>query len=137
MSRLTSLALLLVALPASAATPIQSAGNLGLGLGGGSHVSGLSGKYFMAQDFSAQLVVGWWGAGRDWGGIGLSGDLLWEQRNLTTTEPVDIAWNIGPGVTVLTAGGSLGLGVTVCSGSSSTSTRCRSISCSNTGRALP
>ncbi len=92
--------LMLAPLTASAGTPIQSGGNFGLGLGGGTHVSGLSGKYFFGNDLAGQAVVGWWGAGRDGGGLGVSGDLLFEMKPLVSTDPVDIAWNIGPGVNV-------------------------------------
>ena len=107
---LAALSLLFTA-PALAKTPIQSGGNLGLGLGAGTHVSGLSGKYFIGNDFAAQAVVGWWGLGRGAGGLGVSADGLFEMLPLVTTDPVDIAWNIGPGVNVVTAGGGLGLGV--------------------------
>lgn len=109
--RLALLASALFATPALAGTPIQSNGNLGLGLGAGTHVSGLSGKYFISSDFAGQLVVGWWGLGRGEGGIGLSGDLLWEQRPLLSVDALDLAWNIGPGVNLVSGGGGFGLGV--------------------------
>ena len=98
--RTLSLLLLAIPLTASAGTPIQEGGNLDLGLGGGTHVSGLSGKYFFGSDLAGQAVVGWWGAGRGngAGGLGVSGDLLFEQKPLFSAEPLDIAWNLGPGV---------------------------------------
>ena len=113
MPRTTALALLCLtfAPAAHAEAPVQSAGNLGLGLGAGTHVSGISAKYFMGSDFALQGVVGWWGAGREYGGIGVSADLLWEQRPLFQADALDIAWNIGPGVNLAAANNALGLGV--------------------------
>lgn len=106
----------LAATTASAATPIQSAGNLGVGLGGGTHVSGLSLKYFGAEAVALQGVVGFYGAGRDATGLGASLDLLYEQKPLASGSVLDLGWNIGPGVNVgigdnllLGAGGVAGL----------------------------
>jgi hypothetical protein len=99
-----------------AGTPIQSAGNLGVGVGGGTHVSGLSLKYFGAERVALQGVVGFYGAGRDATGIGGSLDVLYEQRPLATGSVLDLGWNIGPGVNLgvgeellLGAGGVAGL----------------------------
>ena len=59
---------------AHAGDPIRSGGNFGLGLGGGLAVSGLSGKYWLAEAHALQGVVGAWGLGRAGGsslGVGL------------------------------------------------------------------
>ncbi len=89
---------------AHAGDPIRSGGNFGLGLGGGLAVSGLSGKYWLAEAHALQGVVGAWGLGRAGGsslGVGL--DYLIEMPTITDTEPVEIGWNLG-------VGGTLGVG---------------------------
>lgn len=48
---------------------------------------------------AVQGVVGGWG-GWGGGGLGLSADYLFEMPTLAETEPLDIAWNIGPGLGV-------------------------------------
>lgn len=106
-----ALALIAAPLTASAGTPVQSPGNFGLGLGAGTHVSGISGKYWLASDFSAQAVVGAWGLGRGTGGaLGVSADGLFELPRLLQDDALDIGWNIGPGVN-LAVGNAVGLGV--------------------------
>lgn len=104
---------LMLPLWASAATPVQSAGNFGLGLGSGTHANGLSGKYFLGTDLAFQGVVGFWNrGGRDrGGGLGLSADLLWEQRPLVQVDVLDVAWNVGAGVNTRSVDRGLGLGV--------------------------
>lgn len=111
MTRLLPLVLLLAPSLALAGSPVQQPGNLGLGLGGGTHVSGLSGKYFLANDFAAQAVVGWWGAGRESGGIGVSADALWELPRLAQTDSLDVGWNVGPGANLVAGNNAFGLGV--------------------------
>lgn len=85
---------------AEAGTPIRSTGNFGLGIGGGTITSGLSGKYFLSDAYAVQGVVGWWGAGYGQGGIGVSADFLVEQPSLHHDEVVEIAWNWGGGGTI-------------------------------------
>jgi hypothetical protein len=78
---------------ASAANSVRQAGNFGLGLGGGNFVSGLSVKYFLADDMALEGTLGSW----HFGGVGVSGALLWEMPNLAEEDDFDINWNIGPG----------------------------------------
>ncbi len=89
-------ALLIGALSASA--PVQAAspaGPFGIGVGGGLGVSGLSGKYYMGST-ALQGMVGTYAGD----GLGVGVDYLLEMPNLTSSEPVDIAWNIGAGGSV-------------------------------------
>ncbi len=80
---------------ASAANTVREAGNFGLGLqGGGRMVSGLSMKYFMAEDLALEGTLGSW----YYGGFGISGALLFEMPTLAEDDAFDLAWNIGPGV---------------------------------------
>jgi hypothetical protein len=92
--------------------PIRSAGNFGLGLGGGSATSGISAKYFMADHHALQGVVGTWGLGRSgYGtGLGVSVDYLFEMPAITDTDPLELGWNLGLGGWFATAGGGTALG---------------------------
>ena len=106
----------LFVLAAHAGVPIDSPGNLGLGLGGGTHSSGVSAKVFSSQHLALQGVAGLYGAGRGFAGLGTSLDLLFEQPPLVTTDILELAWNVGPGVNLglgdevwLGAGGVAGL----------------------------
>lgn len=79
---------------AEAATPVRSGGNLGLGVGGGYWHNGLSIKYFAAPSHSLQGVVGAYGFN---GGLGFTGDYLYEMPALMSDGPLEIGWNIGFG----------------------------------------
>ncbi|TNE86265.1 MAG: hypothetical protein EP330_21220 [Deltaproteobacteria bacterium] len=99
---------------AAAGEPIRSSGNFGLGIGSGTHSSGLSMKYYAADNHAFQGVVGWWGLGRgaDNDGIGASFDYLIEGPALAHGDGLEIGWNIGPGVnTVITDNKGAALGV--------------------------
>ncbi len=93
----------MLSLPAEAAPP-RGGAKVGIGVGGGLGVSGLSGKFWLNDGNAIQVVVGAWGVGRDdWGygyGVGLGADYLWEMPELTRAEPVIVAWNLGAGATV-------------------------------------
>ena len=107
---LCPVALLAGALPTAAwaEAPIQNGGNLGLGLGGGTGVTGFSAKYFIGADFSLQAVVGPWnsfgldpfstGLGASSGQFGFSLDALLESRVWVDGSAADLAWNGGAGV---------------------------------------
>jgi hypothetical protein len=86
---------------ASAANSVRRAGNSGLGLTGGSFVSGLSVKYFLSDDMAIQGALG---GGWRFGGVGLSGALLWEMPTLVEEDDFDLAWNVGPGAAFWTYG---------------------------------
>lgn len=114
-------AMMLAALSSSsyAGTPIRSAGNFGLGVGGGYWLDGLSLKYFMGDNASLQGVIGGYGWGYkngndyyyDGGGIGISGDYLWEMPALTNNEAFELGWAAGLGPSVSLSDNWFGLGV--------------------------
>lgn len=96
---------LLVALPSSAQAGEGRPAGWGVGIGWGTGVSGLSLKN-QSGDTALQGVIGcgWrWGWGRrgrhrrHCRGIGVSGDLLFNQSVLTDEGTVRLAWNVGPG----------------------------------------
>lgn len=100
MTRAVIAALLLCSFPAQAGAPVRSSGNLGLGLGGGYWLNGLSAKYYMGGN-ALQGVVGGYGLGHDgYGGLGFTGDYLWEMPALTNNEAFELGWNAGLGVSV-------------------------------------
>ncbi|OIP35048.1 MAG: hypothetical protein AUK47_17330 [Deltaproteobacteria bacterium CG2_30_63_29] len=96
---LAFLFVLALMLPLTAqADEVRSAGNFGLGLGGGTGTSGLSMKYFVNNSNAFQGVVGVWGLGRNHGSvIGLSADYLWEGPALASGSVLELGWNIGLG----------------------------------------
>jgi len=90
--------------PAHAIAPadtIRSAGNFGIGVGGGTAVSGLSMKYLLSTDTSLQAVVGGAGyANDDFGNtaIGVDLDFLLELPTLTTIDGLfELGWEAGLG----------------------------------------
>lgn len=96
---------LALALPgaAQAGSPVRSGGNFGIGVGSGYWLNGLSLKYFMGQSASVQGVIGGYGYGYghdDYGGLGFSGDYLWEMPALTNNEAFELGWNAGLGPNV-------------------------------------
>lgn len=96
----TLLSLVALALPgaALAASP-DSGGDFGLGLGGGSFISGLSGKYNLSEKNALQGVLGV----NRWG-FGASLDYLFEQPSFAGDENVGVAWNFGFGASAGTFG---------------------------------
>lgn len=80
---------------AQAATP--SSGNFGLGLGGGTGVTGLSGKYYLGESSAVQGMLGWWGLGHDASAMGLGADYLLEMPAFAEADPLKLGWNAGAG----------------------------------------
>ena len=126
MTRLLA-ALALIALGSSsnafASSPIRTAGNLGIGVGGGYWLDGLSLKYFMSDGMALQGVIGAWGYGHNdyyyghdyygttYGEIGFTGDYLWEEPALADSNGLELAWNIGLGPSLAAGSGYVALGV--------------------------
>lgn len=72
----------------------REAGHFGIGLGGGTGVSGLSMKYFIADAFSVQGVVGL----GNWDSLGINADFLFEMPAFyKNEEALDIGWELGAG----------------------------------------
>lgn len=100
-----------LALPTAASAASPSGGNFGLGLGGGLGVSGLSGKYYLGDSAAIQGVVGWWGAGQTYGGLGVGADYLFERPEFAGGDPVTLGWNFGFGASAVAwDGGGVGDG---------------------------
>jgi len=91
--------LLLLPLSASAASPVRGGGHMGVGLGGGLGVSGVSGKYYLADGHAVQAIVGGWTSSAG-GGFAVGADYLLEMPILTSEDPFDIGWNLGAGASV-------------------------------------
>lgn len=104
--------LLLAAAPAHAVAPRNGA-TLGIGLGGGFGVSGISGKYWLGDKNAFQGVIGGWGFGRTGStiGLGVGLDYLWEMPTVTQAGPLLLGWNLG-------LGGTLGVASPVWAGAS-------------------
>ncbi|MBW1877773.1 MAG: hypothetical protein JRJ84_05385 [Deltaproteobacteria bacterium] len=98
------------ALPAHAVAPAESvraAGNWGIGIGGGTAVSGFSGKYFLTNGTALQAIVGGvghvahdFGTDDDFGttALGVDIDFLVEMPTITTVADVfELGWAIGAG----------------------------------------
>ncbi len=89
------------------ALPPRGGAKVGVGVGGGLGVSGLSGKFWLRGDNALQVVVGAWGLGRYPysdpyfypypHAPGVSVDYLFEMPSLARSEPVIVAWNLGLG----------------------------------------
>lgn len=94
-------ALLFDATPAHAKGGVRDPGNFGIGIGAGTLASGLSLKYFQG-DTAIQGNIGINARNRnrfdDW--ISLGFDYLFEQPSLTGGGDIELAWNIGPGVSL-------------------------------------
>ncbi len=102
-STLFAFASLLLSNAAVAGSPVRSGGNFGIGVGGGYWLNGLSMKYFMSDGAALQGVIGGYGYGfghDEYGGLGLSGDYLWEMPALTNNEAFELGWNAGLGPSV-------------------------------------
>lgn len=99
MVRLCSVASLLLLAGSAHAADFRSGGNFGLGLGGGTFSSGISGKYYLSDSNAIQGVIGTWGYTGGYGssGFALSADYLWEMPIFASTDPVDFGWNVGAG----------------------------------------
>lgn len=117
-----------------AATPIQRGSNLGLGIGGGEGLTGLSVKYFIGSDFALQGVIGVWnplGFENQWlladapgfspeaNGFGFNLDALFESQPWISGSAVDLAFDGGLGVNAIPTGigpGSDWLGISLVGG---------------------
>jgi hypothetical protein len=97
------LAVLLVT-SADAAPP---RGSLGVGLGGGPGVTGLSAKLYM-QRTSLQVTAGGWQVLTDevegGSGYGLSSDYQLEMPDIVYTQAFNLAWSVGIGGTLAVPG---------------------------------
>ena len=96
----------------------RQAGHVGIGIGGGTWVSGLSAKFMLADQHALQLVVGYagrpWGYWRDWSrpGFGAELDYLYHFPEFFQSEVVNLGWNIGVGGTVgIVPRSGIGIGV--------------------------
>lgn len=91
-----------VAVEPAYALPPRRGAKVGIGVGGGLGVNGLSGKFWLDDGNAIQLVIGAWGVGRyDYGyGLGVSADYLWEMPSLARAEALILAWNLGLGASV-------------------------------------
>ena len=81
-------------------------GNIGVGLGRGTGVWGLSGKLYMGEATSVQVVAG---GGSNY--LGLSADLLLEMPALAQLGPLEIAWAVGAGLGLGVSDSSLGAAI--------------------------
>jgi len=95
-----------------AQSSLRQPGSFGIGLGSGSsayyYSGGISGKYFLGADTAAQAVIGFGGGiGADW--ISISPDFLYEMPALATLDPMEIAWNLGVGGTLMLWDNGVGL----------------------------
>lgn len=91
-----SLGLVLPALAHAETTPFATTGRLGLGFGGGSMASGLSGKFYLSQALAVQASLGLW-AGYGWS---VGADAILEMPQIWKNEAVSINWNVGAGAGV-------------------------------------
>lgn len=90
------------AIPTTADAQQGRPGGFGLGLGWGTHVTGISGKLHTGGT-ALQGVLGTWGPYFNNRGIGLSADFLVNMPQLHDAGVVQLAWNLG-------GGGALGIG---------------------------
>jgi hypothetical protein len=109
MRKFSLISTLLLCFPASsaveAASPaqvIQGAGHWGVGLGGGTATSGLSGKLFVSDHSALQLVIGSAGYNhhKDFGDSALGLDLDWLHEGAPLFHEdlvLDVGWAIGFG----------------------------------------
>lgn len=89
----------------------RKAGKLGVGLGAGSRISGISAKYWLSDTSALQVVLG--GAyAYGYTGAGLSVDYLVEMPPVFDHEAFNITWSAGLGVGTYTYNG-YGNGLTV------------------------
>lgn len=104
MALTTLLLMLAMSSPAAAADKVR--GNIGIGVGRGTGVWGLSGKLYMGESTAVQAVVG----GHS-NYLGLSADLLLEMPALADLGALEIAWSLGAGAGVGLSDSNLNLGV--------------------------
>ena len=105
------LGIALLAVPAvSQATTSEfaQAGRIGLGLGGGSLTSGLTGKLYLSDAMALQAVLGYWGGA----GLSVQADGIWEMPSLFSNDVLNINWNVGVGAATI-LGGFYGFGLGV------------------------
>ncbi len=82
------------------APAVRGGGHFGIGFGGGTAVSGISGKYFLADAMALQFVVGGAGYGRDDfdSSLGVDVDVLWEMPALAhAAGAFELGWSAGVG----------------------------------------
>src|SRR5690554_7789647 len=107
----------LFAAPAQAQAA-RDGGKLGVGVGAGTVVAGLSLKKQVGGAVAVQGVIGSWrGYGQHWhisgDAFGVAGDILVEQAPLASGQVLSLGWNYGAGAGVGFGGGSsVLLGVT-------------------------
>ena len=97
--------LALLASPADAwarSGAVRQAGNWGVGLGSGTLASFLSVKHFASADTAYQFNVGFHRTNRRIYGdaIALGFDYLLEQPSITGSGAFELAWNVGPGLSL-------------------------------------
>jgi hypothetical protein len=79
---------------------------IGIGLGGGTFTSGLSGKLFLGERLSAQATAGtWWGYG-----LAANAEVLVEMPQITQASVLGLNWYVGAGAGAV-VGTSLALAV--------------------------
>lgn len=109
------LGIALLAVPAvsqAATSEFAQAGRFGLGLGGGSLSSGLSGKLYLSDAMALQAVVGTWG----WSSLSVGVDGVWEMPSLFSNDVLNINWNLGVGAGGVVGGGFNGLSISALAG---------------------
>lgn len=81
---------------------VRQAGNVGVGVGQGTLATLLSIKYFMDPATALQFNVGFYNARRDYYGdtLALGFDYLLEQPSLTGNGSFELAWSVGPGLSL-------------------------------------
>ncbi len=102
-SLLSVFAVLMLATPAAAQEgSVNRPDGFGIGLGQGTYVSGISLKSHLGAT-ALQGVVGY-----GYYGFGFSGDYLWNMPTLVRADPLDLAWNIGVGGSLIFGDGRWG-----------------------------
>lgn len=106
--KILALTLLAASTPALAQEVIRTPGRVGVGVGGGTIGGGVSVKTFIDETMALQFLAAArtydYGTGAV-GWLAASADLLFEMPAFAETEPMDIAWSVGPGVALGVATG--------------------------------
>lgn len=89
-------------------TPFAQQGRLGLGFGGSSIASGITGKYYLTNRSALQLAGGSW-VGQ---GFAFSGDVIIEMPQLVKVDVLSMNWHAGAGAALFSSSETtLGIGV--------------------------